>query len=140
MKQLIVLLTLVPALLKAQDTITVNKDPRLDILNAKQAAVNKLTARMTSSGQFKGYRLQVTSTRSREEAFKIKASLLQRFPDQKTYALYQSPYFKVRIGNFTDRASAEKFKNTVARYYPQGVYVVEDVIEYTPGEEPDETE
>jgi hypothetical protein len=118
--------------LLAQDSVVVNKDPRLDILSTKQAAINRLTARMTSSGKYKGYRLQVLSTRSRDQAFRVKAELLQKFPGQKTYALYQSPYFKIRLGNFLERADAERFRKTMLQSYPQGVFVVEDVIEYTP--------
>ena len=114
------------------DTIIVHKDPRLDIFTAKQAYVNKLTAHMSSSGQFRGYRLQVLSTRSREEAFSTKANLLQQFPDQKAYILYQSPNFKVRIGNFPNRQDADAFKKTLSKVYSQPAYLVEDIIDYTP--------
>lgn len=125
--------------LRAQDSVVVNKDPRLDVFNAKQAAVNKFATHLTSNGQFRGFRLQVLSTRSRDDAFKTKASLMQQFPDYKTYVLYQSPYFKIRIGDFPERDAAEKVKTSVLRLYPQGVYVVEDIIDYTPGEDPAET-
>ncbi|WP_158559087.1 SPOR domain-containing protein [Deminuibacter soli] len=140
MKQLLMLGILLIAVVytNAQDSIVVTKDPRLDIFNAKQAAVNRLASHLNANGQFKGFRLQVLSTRSRDEAFKVKASLLQQFPGQKTYALYQSPYFKIRIGDFAEREAAEKFRTSVLRYYPQGVYVVDDVIDYNP-EETDET-
>lgn len=114
----------------ASDTILVKKDARLDLLTAKQAQINKRTAMLTSSGQYKGYRVQVISTNSRDQAFRIKTELLSRFPDQKTYTSYQSPLFKVRIGNFVRREDAEQFRKTLNRFYPQGVYVVEDVIEY----------
>src|SRR6478672_9312143 len=103
----------------APDTIIVHKDPRLDIFAEKQSTVNKLTSKMTSSGLYKGYRLQVLSTRGRDEAFKLKAELLQMFPDQQTYILYQSPYFKVRIGNFFRKADAESFKNRLLTKFPQ---------------------
>lgn len=122
----------------AQDSIVVHKDLRLDILTAKQAAVNKLTSKMTNSGMFRGYRLQVISTRSREQAFQVKAELIRRFPEHKTYATFQSPYFKIRIGNFIDKASAEELKKMMSPQYPQGVYVVEDVVEYTPPAEEEE--
>ena len=117
-------------ILWASDTILVKKDARLDLLTAKQAQINKRTAMLTSSGQYKGYRVQVISTNSRDQAFKIKTELLTRFPDQKTYTSYQSPLFKVRIGNFVRREDAEQFRKTLNRFYPQSVYVVEDVIEY----------
>lgn len=116
--------------LRASDTILVKKDARLDLLTAKQAQINKRTAMLTSSGQYKGYRVQVISTNSRDQAFRIKTELLSRFPDQKTYTSYQSPLFKVRIGNFIKREDAEQFRKMLNRFYPQGVYVVEDVIEY----------
>lgn len=116
----------------AADTIIVHKDARVDILNEKQAAINKVTARMGSNGLFRGYRLQVLNTRSRDDAFKMKASLLENFPDEKVYVLYQSPYFKVRIGNFVNRNDAEDFKTQLSSYSSQPTYIVEDLIEYIP--------
>lgn len=117
------------------DSIIISKDRRLDILTAKQVQINKRTAMMTSSGMYKGYRIQVISTNKRDLAFKTKSELLTRFPDQKSYTMYQSPYFKVRIGNFIKKEDAEKFRKQLMKYYPQGVYVVEDAIEYTPRDE-----
>jgi hypothetical protein len=120
----------------ANDSIIVKKDPRLDILSAKQALINKRTAMLTSSGQYKGFRVQVMSTRTREDAFRTKTLLLTSFPDQKTYVMYQSPNFKVRIGNFLKKEDAEKFRKQLAYFFPQGAYIVEDAIEYS---EEDET-
>lgn len=117
---------------KAGDTIIVHKDARLDILTEKQASINKVTSRMTESGLFKGYRLQVLNTRSRDDAFKLKATLLENFPAEKVYVLYQSPYFKVRIGNFVTRADAENFKKDLSLYSTHPAYVVDDLIEYIP--------
>ena len=118
---------------QAADTIIVHKDARLDILTEKQVAINKVTSRMTSNGLFKGYRLQVLNTRSRDDAFKTKANLLENFPAEKVYVLYQSPYFKVRIGNFVNRNDADSFKKQLSLFIKQPVYVVEDAIEYIPG-------
>ncbi len=116
------------------DTIIVHKDPRLELLSDKQSAINKTTSGMTSNGMYRGYRLQVLNTRSRDEAFKLKADFLQWFPSQQTYVLYQSPYFKVRVGNFRHRSEATSFKNQLSKYYPENAYIVEDLIEYTPSE------
>ncbi len=117
--------------LLANDTIIVSKDPRLDILTQKQAEINKRTSMMTSSGLYKGYRIQLLSTTNRDEANKIKGDVLTKFTDQKAYLTYHSPYFKVRVGNFIKKEDAEKFRQQLNKYYPQGVYVVEDAIEYT---------
>lgn len=124
-------LILISNYLLANDTIIVSKDSRLDILTQKQAEINKRTGMMTSSGLYKGYRIQVLSTTNRDEANKIKGDVLSRFTDQKAYLTYHSPYFKVRIGNFIKKEDAEKFRQQLNKYYPQGVYIVEDAIEYT---------
>ncbi len=121
----------------ASDTIIVHKDPRLDIFTEKQAYVNKVSTRMSSSGMVRGYRLQVLTTKSREDAFKTKAMLMQNFPDQKTYVLYQSPSFKVRIGNFVKRGDASNFKEILTSFYTEPVYIVDDRVEYIPGPDDD---
>ena len=113
------------------DTVIVRKDPRLDILSAKQAMINKRSSMMTSSGLYRGYRVQVLSTQSRGEAFKMKTDLLTKFPDLKSYLLFQSPNFKVRIGNFIKRGDAEKLKQQLAKLIGTNIYVVEDAVEYS---------
>jgi SPOR domain len=112
------------------DTIIVQKDSRIDILQQKQLQINKRTAMLTSTGMFKGYRIQLISTVSRDDANNRKAEFLNFFPDQKAYLLYSPPTFKVRVGNFIKREEAEKFRKQLLRLYPQGVYVVQDAVEY----------
>ncbi|WP_439506143.1 SPOR domain-containing protein [Sediminibacterium sp.] len=118
-----------------RDTIIIEKDPRLDILVSKQGQINKRTAMMTSTGLYKGFRLQVISTPKRDDANQVKTDLMNRFPDQKSYTFFQSPNFKVRIGNFLKKEEAEKYRNQISKFFPKGIYIVEDTIEYTPPEE-----
>lgn len=120
------------------DTVIMVKDARLDVLVNKQNQINKRTAMMTSAGLYKGYRLQVISTSKRDDANKMKTDLMNRFPEQKTYTLFQSPNFKVRIGNFLKKEEAEKYRNQISKFFPKGIYIVEDTIEYTPPEEEQE--
>lgn len=125
------------SILHAADTIVVKKDPRLDILSTKQLQANQRSAMMTPNGLYKGFRIQVISTNRRDDAFAMKADLLAKFPDQKVYMVFQSPNFKVRIGNFLRRDDAEKFKAQLNKLYPQGVYIVEEGIEYVLKEDED---
>ncbi len=122
----------------ANDTVIVVKDARIDLLTSKQTQINKRASMLTSSGQYKGFRVQVVSTSNREQAFKTKSDLLSRYPDQKTYVLFQAPNFKVRIGNFLKRSDAEKFRTQINKVYPTGVFIVDDAIDYTPTKEEDE--
>lgn len=116
----------------ANDTIIVKKDPRIDVLTSKQILINKRSSMLTSTGQYKGYRIQVMSTTSRDQAFNIKGDLLNKFPTEKSYVMFQSPYFKVRLGNFKKREEADAFRKNLNKLFPQGVFIVEDTIEYTP--------
>ena len=93
---------------------------------------------MTSSGTYRGYRIQVLSTGSRDNAFDMRAALQINFPEHKTYVVYQSPNFKVRIGNFLRREDADNFRKQLLKTYPEGLYIVEDVIEYTAPEDLEE--
>jgi SPOR domain len=119
----------------ANDTIIVNKDARIDVLSQKQIQMNKRTATMTSNGQYKGFRVQVASTNLRDKAFKLKADLLIKYPNEKVYVVFQSPSFKVRMGNFLKREDAEKFRKQYGKEFLDGMYIVEDTIEYSPTEE-----
>jgi hypothetical protein len=120
---------------QAADTTIVLKDSRLDVLTQKQRVINQKLSMMAGNGLYKGFRIQVISTNKREAAMRIKAELLTNFPDHKSYTVYQSPNFKVRIGNFINRDEAAKLKVLLNKYYPQGVYIVEDAVEYNPRED-----
>ncbi len=126
---------LMASFLFANDTVIVVKDARMDLLTAKQAQVNKRSSMMTSGGQYKGFRIQVSSSNSRDNATAIKTNMMNQFPDHKSYIIFQSPNFKVRVGNFLKKEDAEKFRKQLNKYFPQGVYVVEDAIEYYPKDE-----
>lgn len=116
----------------ANDTIIVHKDARLDLLTQKQIQMNKLASMLTSNGLYKGFRVQIISTSNRDEAFKMKADVLTKFPDQKSYIVFQAPNYKIRIGNFLKREDAENYRKQITNSFPQEIYVVEDAIEYTP--------
>jgi hypothetical protein len=119
-------------------SVVIKKDSRIDILATKQAEVNKLTRRMSSSGNIRGYRIQVISTQNRDQANSIKAEMLRRFPDQGAYMLYQSPNFRVRVGNFLTQKDAQDMRKDIAALYPgRGIYIVPDLIEYVPAEDED---
>jgi hypothetical protein len=114
----------------AGDSIIIKKDPRFDVLSIKQAQANQRNAMMLPNGLYKGFRIQVTSTPKRDDAFNLRTDLVAKFPGEKTYVIFQSPNFKVRIGNFLKKEEADKFKTELNKIFPNGVYIVEDSVEY----------
>ncbi len=53
-----------------------------------------------------GFRLQVLLTQNIEEASGTRDTLNHLLPSEWVYTVYDAPYYKVRVGNFLDRASA----------------------------------
>ncbi len=109
--------------------VTVNKDPRLDILAKAEAEMNMRSSRFT-----KGYRLFVLKSNDRDYALKVRAYLLQNFPDEKVIMTYQSPFIKMKFGDFEDKKDAEKYKDMIIKggVVTGGIYVIPDTIELKP--------
>lgn len=121
-------------------SVIVHKDPRFDEMAAKQAEVNKRSQKK-GARRVSGFRIQAANTQNRDEANAVKAELLRRFPDEKSYLLYQAPSFRVRIGNFLTQRDAFTLRKMIAALYPnRGVYIVPDIVEYTPPVEADDQE
>jgi hypothetical protein len=114
--------------------LVVHKDVRMEALSRKQAAVNA-AARRAAARTMKGYRLLVINTSKRNEAIDAKTKVYTYFPDLKAYLVYQTPYFKLKAGNFKTREEAENYKNSMSAIFPKGVFIVHDTIEVKPEKE-----
>ena len=115
---------------KTTDTssVIVHKDPRIDLLVKKQIQINEETSREARRAG-KGYRLLVINTTKRDEAAAAKTTVYTFFPELKSYLLYQAPYFKLKVGNFKDRKEAEDYQKRLQKYFPKGVFIMNDTIE-----------
>jgi hypothetical protein len=122
--------------LRAQDKpadtfakVTITKDPRLDILAKVQSDFNKNMSRMG-----KGYRLFVLKSDNREYAMRVRAYLLQNYPDEKVIMTYQTPFIKMKFGDFVEKKDAEKVRDQIlkAGVVTGNIYVVPDTIEIKP--------
>lgn len=112
----------------ANNTVVVHKDPRIDMLMSKQAQINEETSR-DSRKTGKGYRLMVISTSNRDEAIAAKTKVYTYFPELKAYLWHQSPYYKLKAGNFKERKEAELYQQKLSAYFPKGVFIMNDIVE-----------
>ena len=112
-------------------TVIIHKDLRIDMLIKKQAQINEETAR-ESRRTMRGYRLMVINTNKRDEAIAAKTKIYTYFPELKAYLLYQSPYFKLKAGNFKTREEAEDYQKKLNAFFPKGVFIISDIIEVKP--------
>jgi len=117
-------------------SVTVHKDPRLDLLVKKQAEINEETTR-DARKVAKGYRLMVITTNNREEAIAAKTKVYTYFPELKAYMWHQSPYYKLKVGNFRERKDAEAYQRKLNVFFPKGVFIMPDKVEVRPGKATD---
>ena len=117
----------------AQETPTVKliKDPRVDVLEKKHIEINEFNTR--DARRFvQGYRLLVINTNDRNKANEAKAKAYKTFPELKAYLVYQSPFYKLKVGNFKDQKEADVYLKKVQLYFPATVYIIRDMIEVNP--------
>lgn len=109
--------------------VKINKDPRLDLLAKAEADINLTANRFT-----KGYRLFVLKSNNRDYAMKVRSYLLQNFPEEKVIMTYQSPFIKMKFGDFEEREDAEKCRDLLLKsgVITGNIYVVPDTIELKP--------
>lgn len=78
----------------------------------------------------KGFRVQLCSesgNNAKGIANSVKSQFLQRYRKVPAYLIWESPNFKVRVGDFKNRLDATLFWKQIQDYFPQS-YVVMDQI------------
>ena len=118
----------VTAQVDSTNPVLVDKDPRIEQLVKKQIEINEVTTR-ESRRYVQGFRIQVMNSPDRVKVFAAKAKVFEQFPDWKPYLLYQSPNYKLRIGNFKTQDEAQDAMRQLSKLFPSGLYVIPDVIE-----------
>ena len=136
---LLVLFSFFSTFLFAQDSteVIVHADPRVEMLVKKQSDIN-LAIKKANARTARGYRVLVINTNKRDEAMAAKTKIYSNFPELKAYLVYQSPFFKLKAGNFRTREEAEQYKRSLSYYFPKGVMVINDIIEVTPEKDGDQ--
>jgi len=118
-----------------ENGVVVFKDSRLDILADKETELNtallKLQARTAQ-----GFRLMVLNTSDKDYAFKVRAELLQKFPEQKPYMWFANPYIRIKFGNFKTKEDAEPYRKEISKMLGGAtIYLIPETIEVDPGKD-----
>ena len=77
--------------------------------------------------QVPGYRIQLISTRDESEARIIKQEALLKF-DVEVYTIFDSPYYKVRVGNCISRLEADALQQKAIEENFLDAWVVRTII------------
>lgn len=109
--------------------VSVKKDARIEILGKKMAEYNESLAKKIHSA--KGYRLMILNSTDRAQVLQVRSNLLQLFPNQGIYMVFQSPFMKLKFGNFLDRREADEYRKQIvaAKIVKGNIYIIPDTIE-----------
>ena len=106
-------------------TVTVTQDLRLRQIVKRHIEVN--------NNKFDGWRVQIyfgSGQRAMAAAQNAKKKFLIRYGNKNgAYIVYDSPFFKVRVGDFRTKAEAMFFQTQIKKTFPQS-WVIPDKVFY----------
>jgi len=106
------------------DKLNIQSDPKIIELLKQEAVQSK------KNGTIGGFRLQIyfgSGDKAHTEAIKVKTEFLSSNPNVKTYLLFKSPDFIVRVGNFRTKSEALKMKKALLTQYPNAFIVADEI-------------
>jgi len=74
-----------------------------------------------------GYRIQVLGTTEKAAADSARFYLLETYPDLPVYVSYEVPIYRVRVGDFIDRAEANRWLEILRSDF-RGAFIVPDQV------------
>jgi hypothetical protein len=103
----------------AQGRIVMNEDPVIGRMMDTYIQVNK--AKKTVSG----WRVQILATPDRQNLDRNLQTFQYRFPNLSADWVHHNPYYKIRVGAFSNKLDAMRLLHILRQDYP-GAYLVAD--------------
>lgn len=119
-------------------SLEIVKDPMIDLLQQSRIVFNNTPSEVEpevrnekgTRGTALGFRIQIFSGSSRNEAYAIQARFQQRYDDISTYITYTQPNYRVKVGDFRSRSEAESFMTELRKSYPSVFLFTEQIYVY----------
>lgn len=118
--------------------VRIYQDARLDSLMNKHL-INTGNTENVNGEIFvtsRGYRIQIFSgnnqRQSKTEAYAKETEIKEYFPTLDTYVTFQSPFWKLRVGNFRTSEEAHAMLRELKKNFPKWkeMFIVKDVIKF----------
>jgi len=130
MKNLFFLFILFPSLLVAQTDTTLSENGDITSINEGEidALVRKYKTILKNTGGVEGWRIQVTFKAKREDILPLQIEFSKLYPEIPAQIIFDSPYYKLTVGNFRTRNEAIKIKHQINKVFP-GAHPVPIIID-----------
>lgn len=88
-------------------------------IESKSDQINSVLSRTDANEQVSevitGYRVQICAVSDEEKARQIQRDAILKFVSDEVYLIYDTPYYKVRVGNCTTRLEADQLQQLAAQ-------------------------
>lgn len=127
MKKYLIILLLTPLPLFSQifnqksDLIKIKYESGLDNLINKNHKINQQKEGLL------GWRVQLTFKSTKEEIKRMRVNFIKLYPNIPTYLTYDSPYYRICVGNFRSKNEAIKLNDFIRKNYIEA-YPVQKII------------
>lgn len=99
-----------------------NKIPDFDFFRLKERKLNH------EGKNFKGYRVQIYSGLDNNEAQRVRSDfLLKQQNKYNTYNTYEQPYYRLRVGDFTQYWHARKLQQDIVKDFPNAMIIQDNI-------------
>jgi hypothetical protein len=120
MKLILIILTLIPFSIYSQN-INIKYESGIDSLIIKNNTIQQ------KKDGVLGWRIQLKFKSTKEEINKTRAEFMKLYPETPTYLTYESPYYRICVGNFRTKNEALKLNNFIRRNFVEA-YPVKKII------------
>ena len=116
----IILLFFIPLLGFTQNDTTFNTEAEVTSIHQDKIhnLVSKYKGMLISKDGIEGWRLQLKFTSKREEILAYQAKFTSLYPEIPVQITFESPYYKLTIGNFKTKNQSLKIKNEISKSFP----------------------
>lgn len=137
MKRIIIIFSIL-SIYNAQDKIDFNpnklNEPELNwpvvvnVINSEGSKNDKETITDSTFFSVEGFRIQLLATQDRFNAEKFKSEL-EKIYKNKIYIIFEAPNYKVRVGDFINRKSAEEMWQNLSKKGYTTAWIIRSKIE-----------
>ena len=130
MKKTLVIFFLIPLLGFPQSDTTFNSE--MEIISINQEGINDLMSKyktiLKNKDGVDGWRLQIKFTSKREDILPYQVKFINLYPKIPAQITFDSPYYKLTVGNFRTKNEALKIKHEISKNFP-GAHPVSIIID-----------
>jgi len=131
MNKIILFLLIIPLLATSQsknDSIFNDNDNLTEVNKIELSKlINKYEKKLLTTNGIIGWRVQIKFTSKREEIHPYQIKFKKLFPEIPVQIIFDSPYYKLTVGNFRTRNEALKVKDLISTKFP-GAHHIKCVI------------